>query len=299
MSLPTLEELLTLRASAGGLTLRARGAALALLLGGHRSARHGRGLEIEEVRPYVAGDDLRSIDWRVTARRGRLHTKLYREERERPVWLLVDLGASMFFGSRGQLKSTLAVRAAAVLAWAAALGEDRVGAVIGNGQKTSVLALRSREAGVLPILNALIELQPRQPGRDVAEPGVQTLRSLSPLVRPGSVVIALSDFHSPGMQSQEQWCALAAHSDCRWLWITDPLEERALPKGRFLAGFDGKVGPVDGGGVRSAWLATWAQRAARIAELTSSLRIGLLRLDTAENVADALHATLRSAKSAA
>jgi hypothetical protein len=155
-------------------------------------------------------------------------------------------------------------------------------------------------------LNALIDLQPRQPGlqprqpgRDVAEPGAETLRSLIPLVRPGSVVIALSDFHSPGLQSQEQWSTLAAHSDCRWLWITDPLEERALPKGRFLAGFGGKVAPVDGASVRSAWLATWAQRAARITELTSALRIGLLRLDTAQNVADALHATLGSAKSAA
>jgi len=299
VSLPTLEELLALRASARGLSLRARGAAQALLLGAHRSVRHGRGLEIEEVRPYVVGDDLRSIDWRVTARRGRLHTKLYREERERPVWLLVDLSASMFFGSRGQLKSMLAVRAAALLAWAAALGEDRVGAVIGNGQRTSVLALRSREAGVLPILNALIELQPRRPGRDAAEPGVETLRSLIPLVRPGSVVIALSDFHSPGLLSQEHWSTLAAHSDCRWLWITDPLEERALPKGRFLAGFAGKVVPVDGGGLRSAWLATWAQRAARITDLTSALRIGLLRLDTAQNIADALHATLGSEKSAA
>jgi len=256
-------------------------------------------LEIEEVRPYVVGDDLRSIDWRVTARRGRLHTKLYREERERPVWLLVDLSASMFFGSRGQLKSALAVRAAALLAWAAAFGEDRVGAVIGNGERTRVLALRSREAGVLPILNALIELQPRRPGQDVAEPEVETLRSLIPLVRPGSVVIALSDFHSPGLLSQEQWSTLAAHSDCRWLWITDPLEEHALPKGRFLAGFAGKVVPVDGGGVRSAWLATWVQRAARITELTSALRIGLARLDTAQNVADALHATLGSEKSAA
>jgi len=299
MTLATLEELLTLRASARGLKLRARGAARALLLGGHRSARHGRGLEIEEVRPYVAGDDLRSIDWRVTARRGRLHTKLYREERERPVWLLVDLSASMFFGSRGQLKSTLAVRAAALLAWAAAFGEDRVGAVIGNGEQTRILPLRSREAGVLPILQALIEMQPRAPAGRAADLGAAPLSLLMPLVRPGSVVIALSDFYSGALQSQEQWCALAAHSDCRWLWITDPLEERALPNGRYLAGFGGAVSSVDGGSVRSAWLATWAQRAARLAELTSALRIGFMRLDTGENVADGLSATLKSEKSAA
>jgi uncharacterized protein (DUF58 family) len=300
MKLPTLEELLALRASARGLKLRARGAARALLMGNHRSARHGRGLEIEEVRPYVAGDDLRNVDWRVTARRGRLHTKLYREERERPVWLLVDLSATMFFGSRGQLKSMLAVRAAGLLAWAAALGGDRVGAVIGDGARSRVLALRSREAGVLPILRALIDLQPREPlGKMNPDPKEGLLRSLNALVRPGSVVIALSDFQSPDTQSQEQWSQLAAHSDCRWLWITDPLEEHALPKGRYLAGFDGRVAPVDGDSVRSAWLGAWALRAKRIAEIADALQIGLMRLDTGQNVVEALAATLHDEKRAA
>jgi uncharacterized protein (DUF58 family) len=256
-------------------------------------------LEIEEVRPYVAGDDLRSIDWRVTARRGRLHTKLYREERERPVWLLVDLGPSMFFGSRDQLKSMVAVRAAALLAWAAALGEDRVGAVIDSGERTLVLPLRSRQAGVLPILNALIELQPREPRMKSKETGAAALRSLAPLVRPGSIVIALSDFHSQEVLWQPLWSALAAHSDCRWVWISDPLEEHSLPNGRYLAGFDGKIAPVDGARVRSAWLETWARRAARIDELTRALRIDLIRLDTAHRVAEALAATLNAPKNAA
>jgi len=298
VSFPTLQELITLQGAVRRSKLRGRSPAQAQLLGSHRSARHGRGLEIEEVRPYVAGDDLRSIDWRVTARRGRLHTKLYREERERPVWLLVDLGASMFFGSRGQLKSMVAVRAAALLAWAAALGEDRVGAVIGGGKRTLVLPLRSRQAGVLPILNALIELQPREPTTGTGELGA-ALRSLTPLVRPGSNVIALSDFHSEEVLSQALWCELAAHSDCRWVWISDPLEEHALPNGRYLAGFDGKIAPVDGGRVRSAWLETWARRAARIDELTKALRIDLLRLDTAQRVDEALAATVNSSKSAA
>ena len=94
------------------------------------AAQRGRGLEFQEVRPYVSGDDPRTIDWRVTARRGKPHTKLFREERERPVWLLADLNARMFFGTRRQLKSTVVVRAAALLAWSAALGGDRVGAVV-------------------------------------------------------------------------------------------------------------------------------------------------------------------------
>src|ERR1700690_844521 len=101
MKLPDLVDLLALRGASRRLQLRARG------------------LEFEEVRPYAAGDDVRSIDWRVTARRGRVHTKLFREERERPVWLLVDLQPGMYFGSRVQMKSAMAVRAAALLAWIA------------------------------------------------------------------------------------------------------------------------------------------------------------------------------------
>ena len=100
--LPGLAELVALRGAAHGLSLHAHRPALAQLQGGHRSAQRGRGLEFEEVRPYAPGDDARTIDWRVTARRGRPHTKLFREERERPVWLVADLHPGLFFGSRRQ-----------------------------------------------------------------------------------------------------------------------------------------------------------------------------------------------------
>jgi hypothetical protein len=255
-------------------------------------------LEIEEVRPYSAGDDPRSIDWRVTARRGRVHTKLFREERERPVWLLVDLGASMFFGSRRQLKSMVAVRAAALLAWTAALGGDRVGAVIGNSQSTLVLPMRLREAGVLPILNMLVELQPSAPP-NVTQPASIALNTLGPLVHPGSLVLALSDFQSLDPESETQWAAIAAHSDCRWLWITDALEAQGLPKGRYGAVFGTSTAWLDGAAARPAWLAAWASRAARIESFTSARRIALTRLDTADEVNDSLGAALHAAKSAA
>jgi uncharacterized protein (DUF58 family) len=297
MKLPGLEELLTLQAAARTLSL-AQGPARALLLGSHRSTHRGRGLEVEEVRPYVAGDDPRSIDWRVTARRGRVHTKLFREERERPVWLLVDLGASMFFGSQLQLKSMAAVRAAALLAWAAALGGDRVGAVICNARSERVVPMRSRQAGVLPILNALIELQPSAPAAstDRQRP---PLHALIPLVQPGSLVLALSDFQSLDADMEAHWTALSAHSDCRWIWIVDPLEARALPKGRFVAGFGGRIARIDGTALRSRWLDAWAQREARIDSFTSGRRISLTRLETSQNVVESLAASIHSAKTAA
>jgi uncharacterized protein (DUF58 family) len=297
VKLPDLEELLVLRGAARGLSLRARGPAQALLLGSHRSAHRGRGLEFEEVRPYAAGDDPRSIDWRVTARRGRVHTKLYREERERPVWLLIDLDSGMFFGSRAQLKSMVAVRAAALLAWVAAAAGDRIGAVLVNAAEIRVLPPRSREAGVLPLLSSLVELQPRSPGESAAERLQDGLMALAPLVHPGSLVLALSDF--AGVIDQGTWSRASAHSDTRWIWISDALERRALPDGRFRAGSPHPIVPIDGATIRRAWLAAWREREARIRSSAHTSGVRLVELDTSEEIAAALAKSLRSSKTAA
>src|ERR1700753_2093740 len=114
MKLPTLEQLLALRGPARQLMLHGSTRAGSLLQGSHHSAHRGRGLEFQEVRLYTAGDDVRSIDWRGTARRVRPHTKLFHEERERTVWLLVDLNPTLLFGSRQRFKSAVAVQAAAL-----------------------------------------------------------------------------------------------------------------------------------------------------------------------------------------
>jgi hypothetical protein len=245
------------------------------------------------VRPYVAGDDPRSIDWRVTARRGRAHTKLFREERERPVWLWVDLNPAMFFGSRRQLKSTLAVRAAALLAWSVTLGGDRVGAVVTDGKSTRLLPPRAREAGVLPLLRALVELQPRAPAELAPHSVSQALQMLTPLVRPGSLVLAVSDLAAAEATDQARWSGLAAHSECRWFWITDALEREGLPNGRFRAGALKRVLLLDGGAVRSSWKKAWEQRATRIAESARTLQIGVVQLDTGAEWREMLQVALR------
>ena len=115
---PSLEELIALSRPAGGLRL-ARPTARALQSGQYFSRFKGRGMEFDETRLYTPGDDVRHLDWRVTARTGKAHTKLFREERERPVFLSVDYRASMFFATRGMYKSALAARLAALIAWSA------------------------------------------------------------------------------------------------------------------------------------------------------------------------------------
>lgn len=300
MLIPTLEELLALRGAAHGLTLRGRRRARATLLGGHSSAQRGRGLEFQEVRPYVAGDDPRNIDWRVTARRGRPHTKLFHEERERPVWLLADLQPGLFFGSRRQLKSAVVVRAAALLAWTAALGGDRIGALIGSGlTEPVILPARARLGGVLPLIEALLAAHPASPRQPV--PGVldALLRAAAPLIRPGSQLLALSDFAALSDRQEGLWAGLAAHSDVSLYWVTDPLEAQGLPAGRFRAGLPGRLRVLDGARIRERWQQAWRDREARLRHLAQRCAAPVVRLDTSESVESVLRPLLLRGRSAA
>lgn len=300
MKLPELIDLVVLRGAAQGLSLNAHRPALAQLYGGHRSAQRGRGLEFEEVRPYAAGDDARTIDWRVTARRGKPHTKLFREERERPVWIVADLHAGLFFGSRRQFKSAVLLQAAALLAWVAAIGGDRVGAVIASGgANPHILAPRAREAGVLPMLQTLVECQPRGPG--VPEPtGLQAaLKTLRPLLKPGSLVLVLSDFSGLDMETQNLLTGISTQNDCRLLWVTDPLERSGLPAGTHRVGLPERLWWLDGQGSRTTWQAAWRQREQVLTELSTPLNLPLVRLDTADPMPDTLAALLKEPQWAA
>jgi uncharacterized protein (DUF58 family) len=296
MKLPELEELVALRGAAHGLSLRARRPVLANLQGPHHSGLRGRGLEFEEVRAYAAGDDVRHIDWRVTARRGRPHTKLYREERERPVWLLADLHPGLYFGSRRQFKSALLIRAAALLGWVAALGGDRVGALIARSDgSTRILPPRGREAGVLPVLDALVEAQPRDPGPAASGALGTALASLRPLLQPGSLVLVLSDFSDLDATAEAALAGASTHNDCRLIWITDPLESAGLPDGSYRVGLPGRLWWLDGARSRPNWQQAWKAREQHLAELAARLGLPLTRLATADAVVDSLPPLLREA----
>lgn len=294
MIVPDLAELTALRGAARGLSLRARRPAMAQLQGGHRSAQRGRGLEFEEVRLYTAGDDARNIDWRVTARRGRTHTKLFREERERPVWLVADMHPGLYFGSRRQFKSSVLLRAAAMLGWAAAMGGDRVGAVLSLPSSAPLIfPTRTREAGVLPVLQALVESQPTGPG--VVKPGGlhDAVAALRPLLQPGSLVLLLSDFSGLDAATEDMLASASLHNDCRLLWITDPLERSGLPAGSFRVGLPDRTWWMDGDQSRTSWQQSWRARAQRLDGLATRLNLPLHKLDTQQPVAERIIALLR------
>ena len=244
-----LKELLALREEARRLHLTPRGKVLATRSGGHLSRFRGRGMEFDESRIYQPGDDVRNMDWRVTARAGTAHVKLFREERERPVWLLVDLGPRMRFGTRVAFKSVTAARAAALLAWAAVDRGDRVGGLVFDETRHRELRPASRTRGVLPLLNALAAPPQPNAGRGFAGVG-EAAERLVRLVRPGSLVFLLSDFAGIELEHSSWLAQLAAGSELVLTLVRDPLETQAPPPGRYAV-TDGRVtGLLDTNGRR-------------------------------------------------
>ena len=130
--------------------------ALALQGGNYASPFKGRGMEYDESRLYQPGDDIRNLDWRVTARSGRPYTKLFREERERPVYLWVDYRATMFFATRGSYKAVRAAEMASILAWSANNQGDRVGGIVFSDEVHNELKPRRGKAAVLQLINSLV-----------------------------------------------------------------------------------------------------------------------------------------------
>jgi uncharacterized protein (DUF58 family) len=295
--LPDLDELVVLRGAARDLDMRIRQPAASQLQGAHRSAHRGRGLEFDEVRVYAAGDDARTIDWRVTARRGRPHTKLFREERERQVWLLADLHPGLYFGSRRQLKSALLLRAAAWFTWVAVDSGDRLGAVITRAAASpEVLPPRSRDLGALALLQALVQNQPRAPGLSAPGRLGKALTTLRSLLRPGSAVVVLSDFSDLDDAAETALVALSMRADCRLVWLTDPLERDGLPSGSYRVGLPGRLWSLDGAGSHDAWSATWTQREQRVGHISRSRRLPLLQLDTGDDLAQQMPAFISESR---
>ncbi|WP_108651469.1 DUF58 domain-containing protein [Dongshaea marina] len=204
-----------------------------MLSGSHLSKRLGRGMEFDEVRHYQQGDDIRALDWRVTARTGKPHTKLFREERERPVFILLDLSPEMYFGSALQLKSAFACQLSALIAWSAQAEGDRVGGLVYNCQQRAEFKPHGGKKGVLRLLNQICLLheqgltQRTLQGQSMA-PQLQRLRQMA---HQGALVCLISDLQGLDAAAHKQLMLMRRHHRlCLWQ-IYDPLEE-SLPARR-------------------------------------------------------------------
>ncbi|MEH6634486.1 MAG: DUF58 domain-containing protein [Halioglobus sp.] len=236
-----LNELIALRFPARQLDLARRNRALSKLAGPNKSNFRGRGIDFEEVRVYQPGDDIRTIDWRVTARTGSAHTKLFREERERPVLVVVDQRSSMFFGSSHCFKSVLATQLASLIAWSALDAGDRVGGLVFDGiQHREIRPRRSRKT-VLGLLSQISAYNHALPLTSASAPDsfATMLANLRRIARPGTSLFLISDFGGASQEhAREHLFQLAQHTELTAVACTDPMESR-LPKAGKYAVTDG------------------------------------------------------------
>lgn len=239
---------------AGLVALKLPAAALPLGLGpiqappaGRRlSTFKGRGMEFAETRPYQAGDDIRSLDWRVTARTGKPHTKLFREERERPMFLWVDYRTPMFFATRGTFKAVAAARLAGLLAWGANHHGDRIGGLVFSEHAHHESKPMPGQGATLRFIKELAAHPAWQAWRATAtEPGAgnHALARLRRLVRPGSLVFLISDFREIDASGEAHLIQLGCRSEVTMILVHDPLESHLPPRGRYRLS-DGRTNVV-------------------------------------------------------
>lgn len=249
----SLDELLALSAQVRGSSLAEVRRSAAARTGLHASRWRGRGVDFRESRIYQAGDDIRHMDWRVTARSGRPHTKLFEEEREHGLLLMVDFNAGMRFGTRTRFKSVQAARTASLLAWMASASGDRVGAIgFGGGIRNEVKPNGGRR-GVLQVLRALRDWDYAAGTEN--ESLASALERARRLLRPGTRLILISDGFSADDEAWPVLARCASRNELGCVLISDPLEHAPPPPGRYALSSQGSRRTLDFAdkNLRSRW----------------------------------------------
>ncbi|MEQ1956125.1 DUF58 domain-containing protein [Mesorhizobium yinganensis] len=294
----SVEDLVALEAAARDFTFLRKAPVRRLLAGRHESRMRGRGLSFEELREYLPGDDIRTIDWRVTARTGKPFVRVYDEEKDRPALILVDQRINMFFGSRRSLKSVAAAEAAALCAWRIMNLGDRVGGFIFNDTDIDELRPhRSRDAVI-----ALASTIARRNGELTAASTVprtpaqldHVLATASSIARHDHLVIVISDFDGHGPATRDMLLALAAHNDVISILVYDPFLLDLPQSGEIVASGGALQAelPFAKGGVRAGITAFARDRGKELRSWQQELGLPMLPISAAEEVAPQLRKLL-------
>jgi len=227
-----LAELVELRGVARRMSFLPQQPVRSLLAGRRASKLRGRGLDFDELRSYVAGDDVRSIDWHVTARTGKPYVRTYKEERDRPVLLVVDQRAGMFFGSKAAMKSVVAARLAALAAFRVVAVGDRVGALVVGDERDRTLRPARSNATALRLCELLVaagrELELTAAKATSEDSFARALRAVAELAPRDTLVVLISDLRGISEDARALLASVREHNDLLVAWVVDPLET-ALP----------------------------------------------------------------------
>ena len=299
-----LDELVRLQFKAQGFTFLPRQPVHSILAGRHASRLRGRGLNFEEIRSYLPGDDIRNMDWKVTARLREPHVRVYTEEKDRPTLLVVDQRMSMFFGSRRTMKSVVAAEAAALAAWRILGAGDRVGAIVFSDSEVTEIAPHRSEARVMQILRTIVEknhsLGAMQAGSMKAAPAArpeklnEAFRSATRVATHNYLVCLISDGYGSDEETVRLVTELSAHNDVITLFIYDPLESELPDAGKVVVSESDLQLEVDTSKskVREQFNNQFLKRMEKMQDLSRLRSIPLLPIRTDAGVAEQVRSLL-------
>lgn len=294
----TLDDLLRLKHRAKGFSFLPKQPVHSLLAGRHASRLRGRGLEFEELRPYYEGDDVRAIDWPSTARIGAPQLRVYTEERDRRVILLVDQRLSMFFGSRGRMKSVAAAEAAALAAFRVTSLGDRVGGIVFSENGIDEIQPKARQAAIGPLFEAVVRhnraLRADDPRpADPALLNAAIARALRLLPHDGLLTL-ITDAAGADSQTVRLITQVTAHNDVLTVFVFDPLEAQLPGIGRTVVAEGGGQIEVDTSArsLGAAFADDFRHRREVVEGFSRRRAIPLLPLSTAHDTTEQFRALL-------
>jgi uncharacterized protein (DUF58 family) len=286
----SLHRLLRLQHAAAGFSFLPRQPVTSLLSGRHASRLRGRGLNFEEIRAYQAGDDIRMIDWKVTARTREAHSRVFTEERDRPGLLLVDQRVNMFFGTRVYMKSVTAAEVAALSAWRLLKATDRVGALVFNDAQVTHIRPHRSQATVRRILEAIVAMNGALQAHLDTPPNPamlnRVLESAAQLAGHDYLVLVISDFDGADDNTRRCLMKLAQHNDVLGVLVHDPSATH-LPPSQDLVITDGHLQielPLGRQRVRRDIHELASGRIAHVLAWQEDIGVPMLPLSTAEDV---------------
>ena len=288
------------RQAAKALTYVSHARSIAGISGLHLSKIRGRGIDFEEFRPYQAGDDIRLIDWRATARTGRAVTKVFREERERPVIIAVDQCSSMFFGSKVAFKSVIAAQAAALFCWLAIDNGDSVGGLVFSDTDASLVRPKRSRRSALHLLNQIFTFNQKlnakkehthdsEPQAADFKPGLaHALGQIRRITKPGSTLYVISDFATLDETALQYLNQLSRHNNVVCCMVYDALEESLPTPGVYSITDGSSKGSINthSSKARSRYKQQFEERVATIESDLERLKIRLIKLRTNQLVVE-------------
>jgi uncharacterized protein (DUF58 family) len=289
-----LDELVRLQHEASGFSFLPKQPVHSILSGRHNSKLRGRGLNFEELRNYLPGDDTRNIDWKVTARTRTPYVRVYTEEKDRSAWLLIDQRVGMFFGSQTRMKSVVAAEVAAISAWRVLSVGDRVGALIFDDTEISVVPPHRSRERVMQILKQVVQKNQALSARPELKPGPgklnEALKQASILARHDCLVCLISDGDGLNGETRQHISRLAEHNDVITTLIYDPLEKKmpAVGRLRFADGEGQLEADTSNKKLRRQFESEFEQRLLSIQNASRRFSIPVVPLHTSSPVAEQL-----------